>query len=162
MGLWLSISMVAGACSEMTRISSDPPGATVWVNGSALGETPLKFRARSWSVRPNTYRYRVEKLGYVTQEGYLEPQLSVRRIVAAYLSSCMTCFHGFYEFAPETHIVLPESEGTMPTGSLDERIRRLQALYDAGLISVAELHARRIELLQPAPPAGHPAERARH
>jgi hypothetical protein len=146
LGLLLAILMVSG-CSETTRIYSDPPGATVWINNSALGETPVKFRARSWSVRPNVYRYRVEKDGYVTREGYLNPRLSVSRIVSAYLSSCMTCFRGFYEFEPETHIVLAENEGALPAGTLAEQIRRLQALYDAGLITVAELHARRVELI---------------
>jgi len=109
LGLLLAILMVSG-CSEATRIYSDPPGATVWINNSALGETPVKFRARSWSVRPNVFRYRVEKDGYVPREGYLNPRLSVRRIVSAYLSSCMTCFRGFYEFDPEKNILFSEAE----------------------------------------------------
>ena len=48
---------------------------------------------------------------------------------------------------PETHIMLAENEGALPAGTLAEQIRRLQALYDAGLITVAELHARRVELI---------------
>ena len=145
-GLLLA-SLVVSACSETTRIYSDPPGAMVWINGNALGETPVNFKARSWSVRPNAYRYRIEKAGYVAQVWYLKPRLSVGRIVSAYLSSCMSCFRGFYEFDAQTRIVLAEDEGVLPVGSAGERIRRLQRLYDAGLISAAELHMRRIQLI---------------
>lgn len=148
----LLVSLVVSACSETTRIFSDPPGATVWINGSPLGETPVKFKARSWSVRPNAYRYRVEKTGYVAREGYLTPRLSVGRIVSAYMSSCMSCFRGFYEFDAETRIVLAEREGALPTGSTIEQVQRLQRLYDAGLISAPELHSRRIELIRASAP----------
>ena len=151
----LLASVVVSACSETTRICSDPPGATVWINGSELGETPVKFKARSWSVRQNAYRYRIEKAGYVAQGGYLKPRLSVGRIVSAYLSSCMSCFRGFYEFDAETRIVLVEDEGVPPVGSVGEGVRRIQRLYDAGLISAAELHMRRIQLI---PSLGSDAE----
>lgn len=42
----LLVSFVGSACSETTRIYSDPPGATVWINGSALGATPVKVSGR--------------------------------------------------------------------------------------------------------------------
>ena len=143
----LLVSLAVSACSETTRIYSDPPGATVRINGSMLGETPVKFKARSWSVRPNAYRYRIEKAGYVAQEGYLKPRLSVGRIVSAYLSSCMSCYRGFYEFDAETRIVLAEDQEGLPAGCVAEQIKRLQRLYDAGLISAADLHVRRVQLL---------------
>lgn len=43
--------LALNACSESTMIRTDPPGATVWVNGDKLGTSPIKFKAKSWSVR---------------------------------------------------------------------------------------------------------------
>ena len=104
----IALCLASISCSESTRINTFPQGARVWVNGRDLGEAPVKFSVKSWSVRPHAYHYRVEKPGYLTTDGYLEPHLSIGRIIAAGTSSCMTCFHGFYEFDEDTEIVLSQ------------------------------------------------------
>lgn len=97
------------SCSEATRINTFPQGARVSINGRDLGEAPVKFSVKSWSARQQAYHYRAEKPGYLTKEGYIEPHLSIGRIIAAATSSCMTCaFHGFYEFDEDTEIVLSQ------------------------------------------------------
>lgn len=106
--LLVSACLLSMSCSEATRINTFPPGARVWVNGRDLGEAPVKFSVKSWSVRRHAYHYRAEKPGYVTKEGYIEPYLSIGRIIAAGTSSCITCFQGFYEFDDDTEIVLSQ------------------------------------------------------
>lgn len=104
----MNVCLTLISCSETTRINTFPQGARVWVNGRDLGEAPVKFSVKSWSVRRHAYHYRAEKPGYLTKDGYLEPHLSIGRIIAAGTSSCITCFHGFYEFDEDTEILLPQ------------------------------------------------------
>jgi hypothetical protein len=104
----MSVCLASISCSETARINTFPQGARVWVNGRDLGEAPVKFSVKSWSVRSHAYHYHAEKPGYLTKDGYLEPHLSIGRIIAAGTSSCITCFHGFYEFDEDTEIVLQQ------------------------------------------------------
>lgn len=143
--------LTLAACSETTRIYTTPPGATVWINGRELGPAPVKLRVKSWSARPNGFHYHVEKRGYLPQDGYVQPHLSVSRIVAAAVSSCLTCsFHGFYEFDEDTELVLQPEAPTAQT--LDDpaatQLRRLQDLYNQGLISADELRQYKSEILR--------------
>jgi hypothetical protein len=49
----------------------------------------------------------VRQTGDVAQDGYVQPHLSIGRVIAAASSWCFTCsVHGFFEFDPETEIVL--------------------------------------------------------
>jgi len=143
---------IAG-CTESTRIRTTPPGATVWVNGSELGEAPVEFKARSWSVRPNAYRYRAELPGYLPVDGYVQPHLSVSRVIAAAIFWCFTCsFHGFFVFDEETEIALaPEgspSESSTAEDPAATRLRRLQALRDEGLITAEEYERYKADVLR--------------
>lgn len=153
-GSYLLVASAVGlGCSETTRIHTVPPGATVRVNDRELGEAPVKFKAKSWSVRPNAYRYRVEKPGYLSRDGYLQPHLSTGRIIAAALSSCFTCsFHGFFEFDPEIQIrLIPDpSDGTAsPTAeSTAARLRVLRDYHDQGLITDEEFRELKATILR--------------
>jgi hypothetical protein len=147
-----SLLVIAG-CSESTRIRTSPPGATVWINGSELGEAPVEFKARSWSVRPNAYRYRVELPGHLPEDGYVQPHLSISRIIAAAVSWCFTCsFRGFFVFDEETEIALsPEgspAETSTPEDPAATRLRRLEALRDEGLITAEEYERYRADVLR--------------
>jgi hypothetical protein len=92
------IALAVSACSESTIIRTNPPGASVYVNERYLGASPAEFTAKSWSVKPHVYRYRVAKAGYLESEGEVPAHLSVGRIIAAYFSACASCGHGFFEF----------------------------------------------------------------
>lgn len=94
------------ACSESTLIRTSPPGASVYVNERYLGASPAELEARSWSVRPHAYRYRVVKAGYVPREGEIPARLSIGRIIAAYFSACLSCGRGFYVFDEDTVVPL--------------------------------------------------------
>jgi len=151
--LWLLLPacVTAAGCSEATRINTTPPGAYVWINGHALGTAPVEFKVKSWSARRNAYHYHIEKPGYLEKDGFLQPHLSITRIVSAAMSWCLTCsFHGFYEFDEDTEIAL---QPDLPAPSsvdddVERRLRRLQDLYDQKLISADELRQYKAEVLR--------------
>ncbi|MGH9420434.1 MAG: PEGA domain-containing protein [Thermoanaerobaculia bacterium] len=87
-------------------IRTNPPGASVYVNEQYIGASPAEFEAKSWSVKPHVYRYRVAKAGYLEREGEIPAHLSVGRIIGAYFSACMSCGHGFFVFDDETVVRL--------------------------------------------------------
>jgi hypothetical protein len=146
------------ACSEKTRIYTQPPGANVQINGRDLGRAPVDLSVKSWSVRPNSYRYHVQMPGYVAQDGYIQPHLSIGRVIAAASTWCFTCsFHGFFEFDPETQIVLEREPPPSAEDPVAARLRRLNELHDQGLISDDELHQLRSDVLRAlANPPGQP------
>src|SRR5512139_1216110 len=149
--LIVPLCLVLAGCSETTRIHTTPPGAMVRINGRDLGPAPVKLSVNSWSARPNAYHYHVETPGYVPKEGYVEPHLSINRIVAAALSSCFTCsFRGFYQFDEETEIVLQPDSPVAQTADdpVAAKLRRLQNLYDQGLISADELRQYKADVLR--------------
>lgn len=100
------LALVVGGCSESTVIRTNPPGASVYVNERYLGASPVEFEAKSWSVRPHLYRYRVAKAGYLQSEGEVPARLSIGRIIAAYFSGCLSCGRGFYVFDEDTVVRL--------------------------------------------------------
>lgn len=147
----LGVAVVAtlSGCSESTQIHTQPADAFVYVNGRMLGKAPVELSVRSWSVRRHAYRLRVEKAGYLTKETYLEPHFSVGRLISAVASSCLTCsFHGFFEFDEDTEIVLDVEPPPPDFDPVADRLQRLQALYDQGLISAEELQVARAAVLR--------------
>lgn len=46
--------------SADVRVSSDPPGATVWLSGRAYGQTPTTIRG----LKPGSYEFTLHKKGY--------------------------------------------------------------------------------------------------
>jgi hypothetical protein len=111
----LALAFAVAGCSETTIIRTTPPGASIYVNERYVGGSPVEFEASSWSVRPQAYRYRTVKPGYVASNGEIPAHLSIGRIVAAYLSSCLSCGRGFFVFDEETTIVLiPEEPEVSP------------------------------------------------
>lgn len=118
--LLLLPAALAAACSESTVIRTNPPGASVYVNERYLGASPAELEAKSWSVRPHAYRYRVVKAGYAPREGEIPARLSVGRIIAAYFSGCLSCGRGFYVFEDDTVIPLEaDPEALSPPAPLD-------------------------------------------
>src|SRR4051812_48261873 len=79
----VALGPILAGCSESTQVRTNPPGATVWINGRELGAAPVNLKVKSWNVRKNAYHYHVEKPGYLPQDGYVQPHLSVPRIIAA-------------------------------------------------------------------------------
>ena len=58
------LAFVASACSHTSRITSNPEGAELFINGIYIGQTPTIYRSRSGT--PDTYYVKLEKEGHKT------------------------------------------------------------------------------------------------
>jgi len=80
---WLAIAAIVttaiSGCSEALRVKSQPPGATVYLDGVNVGETPMVYRTRQ--VRPLSYK--VEKQGYPAVTGKVGTRVAGGRVVGA-------------------------------------------------------------------------------
>ncbi|HYR95918.1 MAG TPA: PEGA domain-containing protein, partial [Candidatus Binatus sp.] len=92
-------------CGESTLIRSHPPGATVWINDSLVGKTPVEYSCDRASFS-HAQRYRLELDGYQTSEGELSKRVKPGRLVGAYFSAGIslifkrpTGFRDRYDFA---------------------------------------------------------------
>lgn len=155
---WVCIGFVLligalGGCSESTRIRSGPSAADVWVNGQAVGKTPLDYTMpRSDLDKP--HEVRIEKEGYEPWTGPLQTKLAKGRVTGAFFTlGILYAFRSMYYVEP---IVValeplppPQSENDRALG---ESLRNLRELYDTGKISEEELHRRQREMLQPPSP----------
>jgi hypothetical protein len=71
----------ASACSTMSTIRSDPPGAKVYMQGRYLGSTPVQVELKDGFIEGSDYFIKVQKEGYKTQEFKLAQRFSVGYIV---------------------------------------------------------------------------------
>ena len=87
------LSLVAGGvtslgCAEMTGIRTNPPGATVAVDGRMIGTSPVAFTVPSSEVYSGRiYRYRVERDGYEPLDGEIQGVPSNARMVGMMLTA---------------------------------------------------------------------------
>lgn len=75
----VGIALLASGCASWCKVTSDPPGATVTINGRYYGETPREFAIRSSTF--GQYHIRLEKEGYEPLEDVMPKQLFVGRLV---------------------------------------------------------------------------------
>ena len=155
----LSVLVVAGSicagCSESTMIRTSPPNAQVTVNDKVVGLSPVAFTYPSHSMGGATFKYKIEHDGYLPAEGTLRTRVSAGRIVAAVFTTCITCiFRGFKTFGSDvTDIEL--TPASVPAGeaigrSPADRLRRIQDLYDQGLMTEQEYKRYRSQILHEA------------
>lgn len=62
----LLLLIFSAGCAQKTAFYSDPSGATVFVNGKAIGQTPCEFKYKSGTAK--TYHVEVQANGYKPQE----------------------------------------------------------------------------------------------
>ncbi len=81
----LCISMIFIACGcRATNITSEPPGAEVWLNGKYVGVTPIKdFKVTQEIGHMNKYRFKVFLEGYesITKTYYESPMMNVIEVI---------------------------------------------------------------------------------
>ncbi|MCK6557441.1 PEGA domain-containing protein [Candidatus Binatia bacterium] len=148
----LRMSMVVGlaagfaGCAEHAVIRSSPPGAQVFVNDKIVGVSPVEV-AVSRGDLGEPHRYRIVLDGYMPEEGELKRRFAVGRLFGAiFTSGILYIFRSPMTLASPVDVVL-YSDGTdvSGAGSRDpgagtpaERLRRLQDLYDQGLLTEQE------------------------
>jgi hypothetical protein len=114
-------------CAESTLIQSRPPGATVWINDSLVGKTPVVY-----SVSRETFsrrqHYRLELAGYETSEGELSRRVKAGRVVGGYFSLGIsfifkrpTGFRDRYDFALVPQLPPLARTEPEPPGAASER-----------------------------------------
>lgn len=87
------LPLVAGGvasfgCAEMTRIRTDPPGATVVVDGKTIGTSPVAFTVPSSELYSGrVYRYRVERQGYEPLDGEIQGAPSRARMMGMMMTA---------------------------------------------------------------------------
>lgn len=70
LALTAALGLVVSACSHVVTIDSEPPGATIYVNGQKQGTAPVQYTEKTgWN---NTYRIEAKKRGYSKTERTVE------------------------------------------------------------------------------------------
>jgi hypothetical protein len=147
----LLISLVAAGCTQSTLFRSDPPGARISVNGQFVGITPAHYEMAEWDV-PRVIHYRVERGAYLPQEGELRAQFSVGRLVGAIFTvGLLYAARGPYVYKEAYDFALAPVGDSRDVEKeplrIDERLRRLQDLFNQGLISEQEYQQQRAAIL---------------
>jgi len=60
--VFLLVLLFTGGCAQKTAFYSSPPGALVFVNGEAIGQTPCEFEYKSSTTK--TYHVELQAEGY--------------------------------------------------------------------------------------------------
>lgn len=149
--LVLTSLLATAGCSQSTFFRSDPPGARISVNGQFVGITPARYEMAEQNV-PRVIHYRVERGGYLPQEGEIRARFSGGRLVGAiftlglvYAARSPFVYKEVYDFAL-VPVDDPRDVQEQPL-RLDERLRRLQDLFEQGLITEDEYQRQRAAIL---------------
>ena len=74
------MSLALAGCSTDTRITSEPPGALVYINQVPRGTTPLRVELEWWNWTP-PYQIRLEKAGFKTIDAPMEKHIYTGHMV---------------------------------------------------------------------------------
>ncbi len=151
-----SASLLGGCIERRIQVTSDPPGATVWLNDVEIGTTPTEADFRYFG----TYDVRLRKAGY-------EPLATKRKAEAPFYEYpgpdlIAEALPGTNETIIKWHFTLEPAKELQgdPRQAEDELIKRAKEL--AGQIPQdADAKAAEAEKAQPpvaAPAAGEPAK----
>jgi hypothetical protein len=114
--LLLGASVILAGCVHRVRIESEPPGATVEVDGRVVGVTPMERELRWWPFRKAPATVRLE--GHRDVPIDLSKRVWLRRIWRDVVG------RGLYRSAPRfTHTVrLVEEHGQAGTWTREEAL----------------------------------------
>lgn len=146
----LLVAAILNGCTQAIVFRSDPPGARVSLNGDFIGITPSRYEIPERPL-PEVLNYRVERGGYLPQEGQIRPVFGVGRLFGAiftlgivYVFRNPYLYKAHYDFA-----LSPVGDRDVQAEPLrvEERLRRLKDLFDQGLISEQEYQQQRAAIL---------------
>lgn len=137
---------------ETVRIESQPPGATVRVNGEERGTTPLDVELATRGA----HTVRLERLGFVTTEVRLVPVQNPER--QGYVRLGPRVQSGYYKTFAQNPVevvlrsnLVPATRGMGGLGGMAERVRTADAMLEEGVIT-GEDHALVIKQIMGAYP----------
>lgn len=158
----LALAVLSG-CAETALIQTSPPGAKLYVNKKFVGITPVEFTVKrsDWPETKPEFRYRIEHEKYSPQEGVLATGVNWRRIMTAVFTSGINLIFkrvnafksDVYDFDMNPESVTANANAMPASGSIDERLRKVQDLYDQGLITEPEHRRYRSDILRELAPA---------
>jgi len=156
MSIVLGLAAGVAGCAESALIRSSPPGAQVYVNDQLIGITPATVVVPRGQL-DSPHHYRVVLDGYMPAEGDLKRRFPVGRLFGAiFTTGILYAFKSPMTLASPVDVVL-HSDGSAPprSGAPDpgavapaDRLRRLQDLYDQGLLTEQEYRRRRNEIIK--------------
>ncbi len=89
----LALSLLLLSACKTTTITSEPPGAEVWLNDKYVGKTPVnEFKVPQEIGHMNKYRFKAFLDGYetATQTFYESPMMNVLDVVPSKINFKMT------------------------------------------------------------------------
>jgi hypothetical protein len=149
-------------------IRTAPPNASVYVNGTFIGVSPVSYRVPEYRFSPHT-TYRIEREGYEPLEGELRTYTPPGRIIGGIMGLGIPfAFRGVtafrknqdFELQPQATAatgrslvrpIEPTATSAQPAPAGDEaasKLRQLQDLHERGLISDEEYRATRARIMR--------------
>lgn len=141
----------SGKKGRVIAVTSNPTGATVWANGSKLGETPLEVNlaksfSREW-VRGEEYGvdYRINGKLTIQKSGCSDYTVPVSETAPSEdISITLVCT----EKEQATSLVEPVKSTTSEVpDNMEQRLKKLEKLYQDGAITTDEYHQHRDRIL---------------
>jgi len=140
----LAVVIFIASCTSTTRITSEPPGATVLIDGVVAGETPLVYEDSKISFEKTNII--LQKEGYVDINSIIakDDEVNVGAVVGG---ACLfwPLWLWTFEYEDQYHYVLAPIDGQ---GYLDvekklpdrkmEQINELNEMYKEGIIDQEE------------------------
>jgi hypothetical protein len=151
-------------CEHATMIHSVPSGASVYYQGRVIGITPTRFGVAR-SDNADTFPLTLEREGYRTEEVTISKQVAPARIVGGIFSlGILWLFKSpstlpdpvnvtLYPVevaahpAPSAAVAPPQSNPSSDDASVDARLRKVQGLFDRGVITEQEYRRYRAAIL---------------
>jgi hypothetical protein len=156
--LCLGVLSGFGCGAEHAALSTNPPGARIFVNEKFVGLSPTTFMIGRYEGT----HYRAILDGYTPAEGQLETRIAPERVFASFVTvGLFAIFMGWHQY-PTTYVDLgpplnpsPETLGgrTSPISSPEDRLRHVQNMYDQRLINEQEYNRLRSEILHELSPS---------
>jgi hypothetical protein len=155
------LSASLGGCAESTVIRTYPTGAKVSVNDLVVGVSPVVYTIKHSEIG-EPHRVRAEFRGLPPREGELRTRICPGRIVGGIFTLGITllfrgptCFVSPQDFALEDGGATTAESSTLSPGansvrepSVEDRLARVEQLYQAGKITREERDKSREEILR--------------
>ena len=154
--LVVGLLIPALGCTQVSRISTVPSGAKVWVNNEFIGVSPAELTVEHGPgvPFPSRLRARIERAGYEPQEVDLPTQVSGGRVTAGIFTLGLSFYLQGVRTVRRSYVYTLYPIGTSESGISDEWIRglrQLDRLRKDGLLTDEEYKRRRSILLRDTP-----------
>lgn len=147
--LFISIVILSG-CSSSTLIHSEPPGATIYIDGEEVGETPYRYSDED--IFFTKHDVKLEKEGY--QDFYSsfrrDEEINIPIAIGGFFVWPIWLWVFDYDYS-RTYVLKPLENGDVykkeNTSSKAKRLREMKELFDEGAITREEYEKEKEKIL---------------